>query len=212
MAHPLQCRCGGLRGELAQPQLANHVICYCKDCQAFAHALGRPGEVLDAQGGSEVIQTLPAYVTFSQGAERLACLRLSEKGLLRWYAACCDTPIGNTLDRPQLSFVGLVHSCLHAPAAPLGSDIPPLGTAVFTATARGEPKPKSYGMGRSMRWMLAAILKARLGGLWRKTPFFDVRSGRPIADPRVLSAEDRARVYAEVEAAQAGPTAQPQAA
>src|SRR5450432_3257521 len=119
MKHPLQCRCGTLRGLVDEPQSANRVVCYCKDCQAFAHFLGRDSEILDELGGSEVIQTLPKNVTFTQGVESLACIRLTEKGLLRWYAKCCNTPVGNTLGAYKMSFIGLVHTCLESSGAPL---------------------------------------------------------------------------------------------
>ena len=96
MSHPLQCRCGTLKGVIANPRSGNRVVCYCRDCQAFAYFLGREADVLDELGGSEVVQILPRNLTFTQGVETLACLRLTENGLLRWYAACCSTPIGNT--------------------------------------------------------------------------------------------------------------------
>ena len=86
--------------------------CYCRDCQAFAHALGNPGAILDKLGGTDIVATLQQYVTFTKGTEALACLSLSERGLLRWYANCCNTPIANTARNPKLSYVGLVHTCL----------------------------------------------------------------------------------------------------
>jgi hypothetical protein len=91
MNHPLQCRCGTLKGYVVHSAGVNRCVCYCSDCQAFAHFLGQPSEILDAQGGTDVIQTRPANVTFTQGQSALACMRLTERGLLRWYAACCNT-------------------------------------------------------------------------------------------------------------------------
>ena len=42
-AMELHCRCGEVVGrvENAAPQKVNRVVCYCDDCQAFAHQLGR---------------------------------------------------------------------------------------------------------------------------------------------------------------------------
>ncbi len=57
--------------------------------------------VLDERGGSQIIQVPPKNLTFTQGREVLASMRLTEKGLLRWYAGCCNTPIGNTLITPK---------------------------------------------------------------------------------------------------------------
>jgi hypothetical protein len=38
----------------------------------------------------------------------LRLMRLSEKGLLRWYAGCCDTPLFNTMATPKVPFVGVL--------------------------------------------------------------------------------------------------------
>lgn len=43
MNHPLQCQCGTLKGYVSPPDMAIRGVCYCKDCQAFAHFLERPG-------------------------------------------------------------------------------------------------------------------------------------------------------------------------
>lgn len=93
----LSCRCGQVRGWVndASPRSANCVVCYCRDCQAFAHALGRP-DILDAKGGSDVIQIAPATLTISEGEGQVAAKRLTERGLYRFYASCCRTPLGNT--------------------------------------------------------------------------------------------------------------------
>ena len=74
----LQCRCGTLKGYVSQPGSVNRAVCYCRDCQAFAHFLGRANEILDSKGGSDVVQTTPLRVTFTDGVEMLACMRLSE--------------------------------------------------------------------------------------------------------------------------------------
>jgi hypothetical protein len=120
--HPLQCRCGTVKGYVSDPQTVNRAVCYCRDCQAFAHFLGRAADILDAQGGTDVIQTLSARVIFSEGREVLACMRLSRNGLMRWYTTCCNTPIGNTLPNFRFSFVGLIHSCLESGDVPLEGD------------------------------------------------------------------------------------------
>src|ERR1700757_5235893 len=94
----LRCRCGQVRGFVADasPDAVNRVVCYCEDCQAFAHQLGR-ADLLDAQGGSDIVQVAPASLTFIKGQNRIAGLRLTPKGLFRWHATCCNTPVGNTL-------------------------------------------------------------------------------------------------------------------
>jgi hypothetical protein len=198
--HPLQCRCGTIQGFVTDTKAANHAVCYCRDCQAFAHFLGQEGEVLDARGGSEVVQTAPQNIRFTQGVGSLACMRLTEKGLLRWYADCCKTPIGNTLATPGLSFVGLLHSCLQNSRQPIEQSFGPVRTWANTAGAKGEPKPKAAGLPRTIVWFLRTTLKARITGGYKNTPFFDILRATPIVQPRVLSEAERARIMASVDA------------
>src|SRR3954452_9059719 len=93
----VRCRCGEVVGVVANaaPQKVNRIVCYCDDCQAFAHQLGRP-DLLDAKGGSDIVQMAPAAVSFTQGRQHIVGLRLKPNGLYRWYANCCKTPVGNT--------------------------------------------------------------------------------------------------------------------
>jgi hypothetical protein len=201
LSHPLQCQCGTLKGVVAVPQNANRCVCYCRDCQAFAYFLGRADDVLDEQGGSEIIQILPKNLTFTQGREVLACVRLTEKGLVRWYAACCNTPIGNTLATPKVSFIGLVHNCLDQGGPPLEDSFGPVRAWVNMSGARGDPKPKVAGQGRAVWWFITRVLRARLNGDYRRTPLFHADTGRLVVTPRVLSSTEHVGVMKAVQAA-----------
>src|SRR5262245_39249766 len=110
MSHDVElgCRCGHVHGRVrgASPEAVNRAVCYCDDCQAFLHYLGR-ANMLDAHGGTDIVQVAPSSLSFDRGTDRIACVRLSPKGLYRWYASCCKTPLGNTVG-PALPFVGIV--------------------------------------------------------------------------------------------------------
>lgn len=125
-------------------------------------------------------------------------MRLTEKGLLRWYAACCNTPIGNTLHTPKLSFIGLVHNCLENDAPPLRDSFGPVRAWVNTNGAKGEPKPKVAGQGPVIWWFLTRVLQARLNGAYKRTPLFRADTGMPVVTPRILSSEERAGVMSAV--------------
>src|ERR1017187_8843807 len=113
MNHPLQCRCGTLKGYVSHPDMANRAVCYCKDCQAFAHFLERPDDaVLNELGGTEFAGTLPKHVHFTQGVGVLVSMASSDRGLLRWYASCCNTPIGIASRDFKTSYLALFHICL----------------------------------------------------------------------------------------------------
>lgn len=189
MSHSLKCRCGTLQGYVDALETANRGICYCRDCQAFARYLGRESEILDEHAGTEVFQLIPRHVHFSAGREALACMRLTDKGLLRWYAGCCRTPVGNTLPTYRLSFVGLVHSCLAESSQSLDESVGPVRMRVNTKSARGDPKPKSMGVPAAVARITGKIAKAFIDGSYRHTPFFNINDGTPVARPEVLSPE-----------------------
>ncbi len=179
--HPLRCTCGALTGALDHPPWATRVICYCNSCQAFAERLGRREDVLDHQGGSDILQTSPSHLTFTAGHEHLACLRVTANGPLRWYASCCNTPIGNTSANPRMAFVGLLHGCLGGHSS-LDAAFGPPRTYIFTKSARGEPKPKQRISVPAIAGFLWHTTAARLNGGYKVTPFFDP-SGAPVAAP-----------------------------
>lgn len=185
VSHPIRCSCGALAGSFDGAAWTNRVICYCDDCQAFAERLGRADEILDARGGSDIVQTEPRFVSIIEGREQLACLKLTPKGLLRWYAACCRTPIGNSGGNPKLSFVGLLHSCLGERAA-LDAAFGPPRMRLFTKFAKGEPKPRQVLSVPALAGFVGHLAAARLSGRYRVTPFFDA-SGRPVATPGAVA-------------------------
>ena len=107
----LGCSCGQIQGlaNNVSPKKGNHLVCYCDDCQTFAHQLNQASSTLNNYGGTEIYQLPPSHIRIRAGADQLACLRLTAKGLHRWYAGCCNTPIGNTVSA-RIPFVGLIHT------------------------------------------------------------------------------------------------------
>jgi len=198
----LQCRCRGVRGVLTvAPANGNHCVCYCKDCQAFAHFLGRADDMLDAQGGTEIFQTSQASVALTTGIDRVACMRLTPKGLTRWYASCCDTPIGNTLGTSAVPFIGV--TTLFA-REPKNEVLGPIRARAFPESAKGGRHavpagglPMAYVMARAL-WLM---LRWRLRGDHRRSPLFDAATGRPIAEPRVLTVAEREELHRRCSAA-----------
>ena len=173
---------------------AVRAVCYCRDCQAYARAVGADG-VTDSAGGTEVVATLPARVRFTDGFERLACLSLSPNGLLRWYASCCRTPVANTPRTPKLAYVGIVHTCLAVDDASreraLGSLRVRVNTAAARRPVRGTPM---HSLAAVLRLATSAAV-ARASGGWRRNPFFLKGTATPVREVEVLSREARARAY-----------------
>jgi hypothetical protein len=97
-------RCSGLTD--AAPATVHRLVCYCDDCQAFVRYLDR-ADLLDTHGGSDILQVAPGSLTFIEGQNNIVGLRLTPKGLYRFYASCCKTPLGNTVG-PTIPFAGIV--------------------------------------------------------------------------------------------------------
>jgi hypothetical protein len=71
----------------------------------------------------------------------------------------------------------------------LANSFGPVRAYVNPQGALGDPKPKTSGTGAIIRWFVKTILKARINGDYRRTPFF--KDGKPIAIPRVISSAER---------------------
>jgi len=148
--------------------------------------------VLDEQGGSDIVQVRPAALQIHQGAEQIACLRLTEEGTMRWYAQCCRTPIGNTVANPKVSFVGLIHPFVTGTREEREAAFGPVKARVFTDGAVGERRPASMGFATAMAKLAVIILGARISGAYRRTPFFREDMKSPVARPQVLTAAEYA--------------------
>lgn len=188
----LRCRCGEVRGQVADPspRTVNRVVCYCDDCQAFAHRLGR-ADLLNPQGGSDIVQVAPTALTFAQGQDRIIGLRLTPKGLYRWHTSCCNTPVGNTLG-PAIPFVGIVAQAFDH-GTQRADDIfgNPIG-AILGKYAVGDPPAGSTGISLPLLLRsLGKVLGWRLRGKTWPHPFFKRETREPIYPLTVLSPDER---------------------
>lgn len=186
----LKCQCGQIIGSATDvtPSSGNRVVCCCSSCQAFATHLGAQSNTLDAFGGTEIIQMSQSQVNIVSGQDKLQCMRLKEKGLLRWYASCCNTPIGNTISA-GMPFVGVIHSFIDEPNRE--SVLGPVLAHVQTQYATGEPDyPKhsaKYPLGITVR-IMRKMLVWKIQGKQKPSVFFGDDS-RPVVKPIIASKE-----------------------
>jgi hypothetical protein len=200
---PVRCACGAVCGIArgVAGDRGNRVVCYCDDCQSFAHFLGSVDRILDRHGGTDIFQMSPARLEITEGVDHLACVRLKPRGLLRWYASCCHTPIGNTLASRNVPFVGLIHSCIDPQTAGRSRDevLGPVRARIHARFAKGD-RERLDAHQRAPAWLflrfLSMLLVARLRGDHTRSPFFDAVTGDPIAPPHVLTIEELGRVEA----------------
>jgi hypothetical protein len=186
----LHCRCGEVHAKVSgvSPQTVNRIVCYCDDCQAFLHHLHRT-DLLDEHGGTDIVQVAPASLAFDRGTGHIVGVRLSPKGLYRWYASCCKTPVGNTVG-PALPLVGIVAQAFPAEerdeilGKPIGGWLgkyalgnPPIGSTKFNP--------------RLMIRLIRMILGWRIRGRTWPHPFFVRETRTPRYPVSILSRDQR---------------------
>ena len=185
------CSCGALAGTITDvgPKDGDYVYCHCHDCQAFAVLLGAQDRVLEQAMGTALYQTRCARLSFSAGKDKLACVHLTEKPTLRWYAACCDTPLFNTYANGKLPYTTvLLANCDADGRTALGQTRGHL----HLDDAKGDKTDlKPMSMGKLLRSFFPRLLKDIFSGDWRRNALFDAKTFAPIASPRRLSREER---------------------
>jgi hypothetical protein len=186
---PLRCRCGHVRAQAVDvsPSTTNCVVCYCHDCRAFVRWLGRD-DLLDAGGGTQVVQMARGRVVFDAGLDAVQCVRLSDKGMFRWYASCCRTPVGNTLR--VAPFIGVSSGFFDPDAADRWTRGIPRLVRVQTGNACG-PVPAGGAPALPMFLHVARLLLGwTIRGLGGET-LFERKTRRPRVEPRVLTLSER---------------------
>lgn len=188
----LSCRCGKVVGRVtnATPNAVNRAVCYCDDCQAALHHLGR-ADLLNEHGGTDVVQVAPASLTFQRGNELIVGLRLTPKGLYRWHASCCNTPVGNTLG-PGLPFVGIVAQAFETGTTNADRIFgPPLGGSFGKFATGNPPKQLTRLTARLVVHAVRLVLGWKFGGGTWPHPFFDRETRAPTHPIKILSTGER---------------------
>lgn len=192
----LRCRCGEVTGQVegVSPATVNRVICYCDDCRAFLRLVER-ADLLDPHGGVDLVQVRGTSVRFARGADGALCVRLSPRGMYRRYAACCGTPLGNTVSL-GLPFAGLSRASLDVdPADELRAFGPAIGCnarfALGGAPEGAHPRASLALIARSVR----RLARWKLASLGEESAYFD-GAGAPRVAPRVLTRYERAALRA----------------
>jgi Family of unknown function (DUF6151) len=189
----LRCRCGKLRGIAhdASAKSGVHLRCYCDSCQAFMKFLEH-SEILDPNGGTDIFQMSAKRLEITEGEPELRCMRLSPKGLLRWYAGCCRTPIGNTISG-KMPFIGLITAFVDTEKRSVDDQLgKPVGYihgkfATGDVPAHIDPKGSPLLIARCMRKMIGWWLFDKEG----KAQLFDPKTHEPKVEPRVLTKSER---------------------
>lgn len=189
----IQCECGKFRAKLkAFPNnTPGRLVCYCDDCQSYLRYIKRE-DLLDVNGGTEVVPAYPADVEIINGLEHLKCTRLAPNGLFRFSTTCCNTPVANT--RPNTPWIGLL-SCVYTArdSNRLDQVLGPVRSRIMGRYAKGTPPagtPAKFNM-KAFVTVLPFILKGKLLKKVKPSPFFAENGVTPIVPPYVLSEAER---------------------
>jgi hypothetical protein len=185
--HQVKCECGAMQGRVLSGAPSNRVRCYCTDCQAFGRFFSPATQVLDSQGGTEIVQVCQSRLRFDRGIEYLASIRLTDTGMIRWYAKCCHTPIGNTMPDPKMSFIGLIHTFVDKTA--LGRDFGSSIAILNTSTALGDSKPQQRGLVGTIFRFIRLVLASRIFGRYKESQLY-TSTGTPIVTPRTITTDE----------------------
>lgn len=167
----LRCLCGCVRGSVDFSRSTQvHVVCHCGDCSAYARHIGN-------DLATQIVQATPQQVKLVTGIEHLRCLRLTERGLTRWFAGCCMTPLANTSRHAWMPFVGVMTCALDTD----------------DETLLGPPSHANGSYPTPWRTILRSAWSLLLGLLFRRqrpNAFFDA-NGETLARPEGIGAVTR---------------------
>jgi hypothetical protein len=193
----LGCSCGAVTGVLlgVTPENSNRLSCMCDDCQIYAHFLGRPSDILDASGGTDLSYATQSRVRLLTGTENIRAVRLSPKGIFRVYTSCCNTPVAH-VPSPKLAFVGIPHTFMRCADLPRDVVLGPLVHRLQGRFCRGELPVGAHLS--TPTWLRVSaglrILWNTIRGMNRPSPFHQGLELLPVVEPRVLSAQELARL------------------
>jgi hypothetical protein len=196
----VQCECGQFKATIESfpKQTAGRCVCYCDDCQTYLYYLGKEN-LLDPAGGTEIIPVYPKNFKVLQGQNLLKCVRLSEKGLYRWYVSCCKTPIGNVV--PKFPWVGTINR-IYTSKEPkyLENSLGKIKSRIYGKYSKG-PRPEGLSDKTSFKDLKAIIpfvFNGFLKGKAKPSPFFEGDGTVPISEPQILSTEERNKIREKI--------------
>jgi hypothetical protein len=188
----LSCHCGKVTGvaQNVSAQSGHRLTCCCSDCQAFSQyldGLGRTNAepILDQFSGTDIFQMPISNLKIGQGLEKIDCVRLTSKGMYRWYTRCCNTPIGNTMG-VNMPFIGVIHNFMQHQT----SRVDEIGkNRAYVQTHEMKEKIPKALKGSSSRAVVRSIFKIlswKMQGLNKPSVFFE-KNGKAIVKPVILN-------------------------
>ncbi len=182
----LKCTCGKVSGKTKNVNEGSgtRIVCCCDDCQSFAQYLNQESSVLNQYGGTDIFQMPISSIKITEGIEQISSVMLNAKGMYRWYAKCCSTPIGNSMG-PESPFIGVIHNFMDN-ASTRDEDLGINRGHIQTKFAR--QKVPNDLKGSTLKIILRSLFMLiiwKIKGFNKPSEFFD-GNGNPIATPIIL--------------------------
>mmetsp|Transcript_171 Transcript_171/g.422 ORF Transcript_171/g.422 Transcript_171/m.422 type:complete len:268 (-) Transcript_171:128-931(-) len=162
------CKCGRVHLEVVAPP-SSHLVeqltarCSCRDCIGFVRWVEARratqvdgGSLIDHDSESvAVLQVFDSDVTISAGKNAIRICKLTETSpMLRYYAACCSTPLGWT-SSPKLTPSVALLADLFDPTARATFPEPTTHLAIHRARAGSSPYPNTRPVEALLEPMIA---------------------------------------------------------
>lgn len=181
----LKCNCWKVQGHTSNIDMKiwNRIICHCGDCQTFANYLGKEDAILDEYQGTDIFQMPLSDIHIDEGKEHIKAIHMRPKGLHRWYAGCCNTPIGNTM-KPWMNFMWVIHNFMDDEWTRDENLGPVRGYAFLNAASN--TSRKATPLIKMLPRMFLKMWSWKWRGRWKTTDFFD-SDWTPISEPLILS-------------------------
>ncbi|MEE3078759.1 MAG: DUF6151 family protein [Bdellovibrionota bacterium] len=203
---PLKCSCGQVSGEIVDFKgTGTHIQCACDDCQAYIHYLNKEDVFLDQFGFSEIYQVRSNQVRILNGEENIKCLRLSPKGIFRFYASCCHTPISNMIGL-KMSFAGISRSFINLDDNEILNQLGPVTYHIMTEYALREVTEKSsrkFPLILTLK-IVKQIIHGKIFKTYLPNSFYQQSNGTSKFPVSILSLEDKKsikeNIYKKIEA------------
>lgn len=184
----IKCDCGTFKATLKRfpSNTPGRLVCYCDDCQAYLRHLGRD-DLLDENGGTEVIPAYPSDIEIVSGREHLKCTRLTSKGILRFSTTCCNTPVANTAW--GLPWVGVLRRVYTNSGECALERLGPVRCRIMGQYATGSvPAGTAKRMNlKAIMTVLPFMMKGKILGKAKPSPFFEKDGLTPVVVPDVLT-------------------------
>ncbi len=186
------CDCGEVKVLLSPSaiQTSTRAICYCQSCRGAELHFRKENPNFTREGGVDILLTTPDRIEI-EGADKLKIMRISEKGIFRWYAACCNSPMVNTLSKPNIAFAAVI-----VPRDKIFPSGHELGQPLHVRT-KSHPQGQDLPYKDQIMRETFRVLRLMIAGFFRheQNPFLKNGTKTPIANPELLSDKARTELY-----------------